>query len=212
MSNQLKSEPDIVASIAKAYFKGTNDIPWLDFAHDYELIREKISEIFKGYEDYANRSKGSGFYLPNNAREANFSKLPGGKAQFSVCQLSSITLQKDEFLLMTFRSHDQFNTTIYDLNDRYRGIHGERRVVFMNPDDMGRLDLQREQIVDIVSEYDGQRRCAEKFKVVPYDIPKGNLAAYFPETNVLIPIDRFARKSNTPISKSVVVRIEKKSW
>ncbi len=207
-SDQLRSEPDIVASIAHAYFGDKGTIDWAAFIKDYGLIRDKISEVFIGYKDYSKRSKGSGFLLPNNSRVADFANLPGGKAQFSVCRLSNIKLKPDEFVLMTFRSHDQFNTTIYDLNDRYRGVYGERRVLFMNPEDMAVHQLQKEQVVDIVSNYDNQERRARKFKIVPYDIPRGNLAAYYPETNVIVPINQFAKKSNTPISKSVVVKID----
>ena len=207
-SDQLKSEPDIVASIAQAYFGDEGTINWNEFMDDYGLIREKISEVFTGYENYSERSKGAGFYLPNNARIADFAKLPGGKARFSICRTSSIELQKDEFLLMTFRSHDQFNTTIYDLNDRYRGVYGERRIIFMNAEDMKERGLKKEQVVDLTSNYSGKERRAQKFKLVPYDIPRGNLGAYFPETNTLIPVDQFAKKSNTPVSKSVIVKIE----
>ncbi|TMU50524.1 FdhF/YdeP family oxidoreductase [Flagellimonas algicola] len=207
-SKHLKSEPEIVARIADAYFGGKSTINWNKFATNYELIRDKIEKVLTGYQNYSNRSAGSGFYLPNNARVADFSKLPGGKAQFSVCKLPDIELKADEFLLMTVRSHDQFNTTIYGMDDRYRGIYGERRVVFMNQRDMDGKGLQPQQVVDLVSNYDGKERRAQNFKVIPYDIPSQNLCAYFPETNVLVPIDLYADKSQTPVSKSVVVRVE----
>ncbi|MGW9685582.1 FdhF/YdeP family oxidoreductase [Flagellimonas sp. 2504JD1-5] len=209
-SDQLKSEPEIVAEIANAYFGSSSKIDWIAMGNDYELVRKKISEVLKGYENYSGRSKGSGFYLPNNAREADFSKLPGGKAQFSICKLPEHQLSEEEFLLMTVRSHDQFNTTIYGMHDRYRGIYGERRVVFMNPGDMDAKGLQPLQIVDLISNYSGKIRRAENFKIIPYNIPSKNLCAYFPETNVLVPIDLYADKSNTPASKSVVVSIEAK--
>ncbi|KPM31849.1 Putative formate dehydrogenase oxidoreductase protein [Croceitalea dokdonensis DOKDO 023] len=208
ISEYLKSEPSIVAGLANAYFKGNSSVDWLALGADYGLIREKISQVYEGYEDYTKRSKGSGFYLPNNARVGDFSKLPGGKAQFSINQLASHRLAEDEFVLMTIRSHDQFNTTIYDLNDRYRGIYGERRIVFMNPNDIKDKGYEKLQVVNLTSYYQGKLRRAVQFKIVPYNIPKGNLAAYFPETNVLVPIDEFATKSNTPISKSIVVKIE----
>lgn len=208
VSNVLKSEPSIVAEMANAYFKKGHLVDWLALGGDYELIRDKISLVYQGYEDYSKRSKGSGFYLPNNARAGDFSKLPNGRAQFSVNYLAQHDLKEDEFVLMTIRSHDQFNTTIYDMNDRYRGVYGERRVVFMNPDDMKNRDIKKEQIIDMTSNYNGKIRRAEKFKVIPYNIPRGNMAAYFPETNVLVPINEFARKSNTPISKSIVVKVE----
>ncbi|MDT0608408.1 FdhF/YdeP family oxidoreductase [Croceitalea rosinachiae] len=208
ISKALKSEPSIVAEMANAYFEGNHQVDWLRLGENYELIRNKISEVYQGYEDYCIRSKGSGFYLPNNARVGNFSKLPGGKAQFSVNKLAEHLLKKNDFILMTIRSHDQFNTTIYDMNDRYRGIYGERRIVFMNSEDMKSMAIQDKQVVNLTSNYNGVLRRAEQFKVISYNIPKGNLAAYFPETNVLVPINEFARKSNTPISKSIIVQIE----
>lgn len=207
-SKQLKSEPEIVARIADAYFDEKSTIDWKKFGSNYDLIRDKIEKVLTGYHNYSNRSAGSGFYLPNNSREADFSKLPGGKAHFSICKLPRTQLSADEFLLMTVRSHDQFNTTIYGMDDRYRGIYGERRVVFMNKNDMDNKGLQPQQVVDLVSNYNGKERRAQNFKIIPYDIPSQNLCAYFPETNVLVPIDLYADKSQTPVSKSVVVKVE----
>ncbi|MFY0598467.1 MAG: FdhF/YdeP family oxidoreductase [Cyclobacteriaceae bacterium] len=209
-SEHLKSEPAIVSGIASAYFNGHGTIDWQALGSDYDLIREKISEVYKEFEDYSKRSKDGGFYLPNHTREGDFSKLPGGKAKLSIAELPDHKMEDGEFIMMTIRSHDQFNTTIYGLDDRYRGVFNERRVVFMNELDMKNLGLEAQSVVDITSHYDGQERRAEKFKVIPYNIPQGNLAAYFPETNVLVPINHFASKSNTPISKSIKVRVEKK--
>ncbi len=210
-SNQLKSEPEIVAGIANAYFKENHSVNWKSLGADYELIREKITAVLKGFADLSTKSKGAGFYLPNNVRDLDFSKLPNQKAQFSVCGLPQHNLKENEFLLMTIRSHDQFNTTIYGLNDRYRGIYNERRVVLMNKTDMKKLGLQNLSVVDIISNYDNTERRAQKFLVIPYKIPEGNLAAYFPETNVLVPYNHYADKSHTPISKSVIVTIEKQA-
>ena len=182
----------------------------MDFGTNYTAIREKISEVVNGFHDYNNRIKnGKEFYLPNNARIGDFSKLPNGKAQFSICQLPKHDLADDEFLMMTIRSHDQFNTTIYGLNDRYRGVYNERRVVFIHPKDMEKLGLKKLDLVNLTSEYDGIVRRANRFYIVPYDIPQGNLATYFPEANPLVPINHFAKQSNTPISKSVRVKLEK---
>ncbi len=206
-SEHLRSEPEIVAAIAEAYFMKSSPIAWEGLGADYDLIREKISAVVAGFEDYSKRTAATGFDLPNNARSADFSFLPNGRAEFSVCPLPELHRAPGEFLLTTIRSHDQFNTTIYGLDDRYRGIFNERRVVFMNVKDMEELSLQQESIVDLVSNYDGQERRAMKFKVIPYDIPRGNLAAYFPETNVLVPITEFADKSKTPISKSIRVKV-----
>lgn len=208
-SEKLLSEPEIIGGIADSFFEGKHSVSWKKLSEDYDLIREKIEKVCTAFNGLAQKSKKKGFYLPNNVRDLNFSKLPGGKAQFSICELSDINIRKDEFVLMTIRSHDQFNTTIYGMDDRYRGILGERRIVLMNTEDMKSLGLNKLDIVDLISNYANVKRKVENFKVIPYDIPKGNLAAYFPETNPLIPINQFARKSKTPISKSVIVKIDK---
>ncbi|MAQ75150.1 MAG: hypothetical protein CL613_02310 [Aquimarina sp.] len=208
-SDKLKSEPEIIGGIADAYFKNGHVVDWLSLSKNYDQIRNKIAEVVDGFDLINKRSKGNGFYLPNNVRGLDFSNLPDGKAKFSLCKVPEHNLSKDEFLLMTIRSHDQFNTTIYGLDDRYRGVFNERRVVFMNSTDMEHLNLQKRDVVNIISQYDGTQRVAAKFLVIPYDIPRGNLAAYFPETNVLIPYDHYAEKSNTPISKSVIVKLQK---
>jgi len=145
--------------------------------------------------------------LPNNARAGDFSKLPEGKAVFSVCPLPKHNLSSDEYMLMTIRSHDQYNTTIYGLDDRYRGIYNERRVILMNRDDMKINGLKDRDLIDLNSTYNDQVRWAKKFHVVGYDIPQGDIAGYFPELNSLVPIDQYADESRTPISKSVRVRI-----
>ena len=208
-SDKLKSEPEIIGGIADAYFKDGHVVNWLSLSKNYDQIRNKIAEVVDGFDLINKRSKDNGFYLPNNVRGLDFSNLPDGKAKFSLCKVPEHKLSKDEFLLMTIRSHDQFNTTIYGLDDRYRGVFNERRVIFMNPQDMKHLNLQKKDVVNMISQYDGTQRVATKFLVIPYDIPRGNLAAYFPETNVLIPYDHYADKSNTPISKSVIVKLQK---
>lgn len=209
-SNNLKSEPEIIGGIADAFFRGNHPVDWKEMGSNYEMIREKLAKTIEGFEQLQSKSKGSGYYLPNNVRQLDFSKLPNGKAQFSTCRLADHSLKPKEFLLMSIRSHDQFNTTIYGLDDRYRGIYNERRVLFMNPEDMVTHKLNSHEAIDIVSNYDSVERRAAKFLVVPYNIPKGNLAAYFPETNMIVPHNHFADKSNTPISKSVVVTLEKR--
>ena len=208
-SGKIKSEPELIAQLAHTYFKGKHSVDWKALGEDYDLIREHIDKVAKGFENTTERSKGSGYYLPNNVRKLDFSKLPNGRAQITVNKLPDHHLRKDEFMLMTIRSHDQFNTTIYGLDDRYRGIHNERRVLFMNSEDMTSKDLKKLDVVNINSNYDGQIRTARQFLVIPYKIPQGNLAAYFPETNVLVPYDHFADKSKTPISKSIKVTLEK---
>lgn len=208
-SDKLISEPEIIGGIADAYFKNNHPVDWKNLSSNYELIREKIALVITGFNDLNTKSKGTGFYLPNNVRDLDFSKLPEGKAQFSRCNLPKHKMKENEFLLMTIRSHDQFNTTIYGLDDRYRGVYNERRIVFMNRKDMDTQGLKKLDIINLVSFYDGVKRMATNFLVVPYNIPQGNLASYFPETNVLVPYNHFADKSNTPISKSIVIGIEK---
>ncbi|WP_318343871.1 FdhF/YdeP family oxidoreductase [Flagellimonas baculiformis] len=208
-SEHIKSEPEIIALLAHTYFRGNHSVDWFAMGQDYNLIRSYIDKVVKGFDNTSERSKGFGYYLPNNVRERDFRMLPNGKAQLSFNTLPDHQLKKDELLLMTIRSHDQFNTTIYGLNDRYRGVHNERRVVFMNQEDMYKRKLQKLDVVNLHSLYDGIQRTAEQFLVIPYDIPKGNMAAYFPETNLLVPYNHFADKSNTPISKSIKVTVEK---
>ncbi|MEP0714250.1 FdhF/YdeP family oxidoreductase [Algoriphagus sp.] len=209
ISKEIKSEPEIVAGIASAYFKENHSVNWDELGSDYELLREKLGEVIASFKDINTKSKGSGFYLPNNVRDLDFSKLPNQRAQFSMTELPIHNLKENEYLLMSIRSHDQFNTTIYGLDDRYRGIHNERRVLFMNEADIAKENLKKMDVVNIMSNYEGQVRKVFQFLVIPYNIPIGNLAAYFPETNPLIPIHQYADKSNTPISKSVRVSIEK---
>lgn len=207
-SNDLKGEPEIIAQLAHTHFGDKHPVNWKQMGEDYELIRTKIDLVAKGFHKTGERSSGAGYYLPNNARELDFSMLPEGKAKITVNQLPEHQLAENEFLLMTIRSHDQFNTTIYGLDDRYRGIYNERRILFMNIEDMKKQGFQKLQVVNLQSNYNGITRTAKNFKIIPYNIPEGNLAAYFPETNVLIPHDQFADRSQTPISKSVKVIIQ----
>ncbi len=207
-SEALLSEVAVVCGIANATLKERSKINWLKYKDDYNLVRDDIQEVVEGFNDYNKRIKQpSGFYLPNGARERNF-KTKTGKANFSINKLPKWKLKNDELIMMTIRSHDQFNTTIYGLDDRYRGIYNERRIIFMNRDDMKLRDLHEQQVVNLKSEYNGVTRDANKFKVVGYDIPKNCCATYFPETNVLVPLDSFAHTAKTPASKSVVITIE----
>ncbi|MGB5942729.1 MAG: FdhF/YdeP family oxidoreductase [Leeuwenhoekiella sp.] len=207
VEEHLLGEPQIISSIAREYFSEGHSVDWKALGEDYDLIREYIDKVAKGFKDTNRRAEGSGYYLPNNARELDFGMLPEGKAQLTLNALPEHKLASNEFLLMTIRSHDQFNTTIYGLDDRYRGVYGERRVIFMNPDDMVQFGFQERSVINLSSHYDGIVRKAEKFLVVPYEIPRANLAAYFPETNSLVPYNHFAKESRTPISKSVVVKV-----
>lgn len=208
-SEYLKSEPAIVAELSKKLFDD-GKVDWEKLMSNYDHIREAIEANIPGFDNYNKRVRNpEGFYLPNVARERKFKK--DGKAQFTVNELSVHDLAEDEYLMMTVRSHDQYNTTIYGLDDRYRGIENGRRVLFMNQKDVDKEGLKKGDYVDLSSFYDDVQRVANLFKIVPFDIPVGNLATYFPETNVLIPYNKFARKSETPISKSIVVKISKSS-
>jgi anaerobic selenocysteine-containing dehydrogenase len=201
VSDQLLSEPEIVASLAKA----TLGINWDYLIDDYDLIRDLIEKVIPGFENYNQRLREpGGFYLPNVARSGQFKQ---GKAVFTSVDVPRHQLNDGEFVMMTIRSHDQFNTTIYGKDDRYRGIINERRVVLMNPEDMADAGLETEQVVNISSTYEDTIREVSNFKVVPYAIPRGNVATYFPETNPLVPVNLVAKKSHTPCSKSVVVRV-----
>jgi molybdopterin-dependent oxidoreductase alpha subunit len=207
-SPQLLSEVEIVVQLAMATLL-ESPIKWSKYLNDYDNIRTDIEQVVPGFTDYNKKVRQpAGFYLPNAAREGSFLKSTK-KAKFSIGQFNAVPLKEDEFLMMTVRSHDQFNTTIYGLDDRYRGVYNERRVVFMNKNDMKTLSLKAKSVVNLTSHYDNQERRADSFIVVPYDIPSGCIATYFPEANVLVPINRTAKRSHTPISKSVVIRVEK---
>lgn len=204
-SEHLRSEVWIVCELAKAVL-GVN---WDDFVNDYDKIRDAIERTIPGFEDYNKRVRQhGGFYLPNKPRIGQF-PTHNGKANFTTHELTIRKLEPNQFLLMTIRSHDQFNTTIYALNDRYRGIKGERRVIFLNPADMKEFGFKRGQVVDLTSYFDDGERYANHFIALPYEIPKRCAATYFPEANSLVPIGSVAEKSNTPTSKSVVITIAK---
>ena len=206
-SDKLLSEPAIVARLAKATLAGSSNIAWEALISDYDLIREHIARVVPGFDDYNLRvRRPGGFHLPNSASERIF-KTPSGRAVFTVHPLPRHDLKPEQFLMMTMRSHDQFNTSIYGLDDRYRGIYNGRRVVFLNCDDIDEANLSEGQKVDLTSHFEGEERVARDFVVVPYSIPRHCAATYFPETNVLVPVRSVAEKSNTPVSKSVVISI-----
>lgn len=208
-SENLLSEPAIVAGIADAVLGSRFEVPWLDWVADYDRIRDEIEHVIPGFENYAVRVRDpNGFYLPNGARDGRFGTA-SGLARFTLHDIPEHHLADDEFMMMTMRSHDQYNTTIYGLDDRYRGIRGGRRVVFVNEDDARERGLSAGDKVDLLGEYNGQIRRADNFTVVPFAIPRQCVATYFPEANVLVPHDKVAAKSNTPASKSVVVRLER---
>ena len=206
-SPELLSEPQIVARVARATLEHRTIVDWEDLAGNYDKIRDAIERVVPGFDDYNARVREpGGFYLPNAARERVF-KTPSGKAQFTVHELPQHDLGPDQFLMMTIRSHDQFNTSVYSLNDRYRGISNGRCVVFLNKDDIAAAGFRARQVVDLVSHFEGEERIAREFVIVPYDIPRRCAATYFPEANILVPVRSVAVKSNTPASKSVVISI-----
>ncbi|WP_372734276.1 FdhF/YdeP family oxidoreductase [Nocardioides sp.] len=209
-SRDLRSEVDIVCSLAEATLGGRYDLPWADFRSDYAAIRQVISRVVPGCESYDERiDEPGGFVLPHGPRDARAFATESGKAVFSVSPIEVLEVPEGRLLLQTLRSHDQFNTTIYGLDDRYRGIKGGRRVVFVHPDDITHLGFAEGDHVDLISEWkDGVVRRAEDFRIVSYEQPRGCAAAYYPETNPLVPLDSVAEGSNTPTSKSVVVRLE----
>jgi molybdopterin-dependent oxidoreductase alpha subunit len=211
VSNDLLNETQIVCRLAKATLGKRTVIDWDKYALDYDEVREVIAKVIPGCEGYNKKVRQpGGFYLPNAPREGKFkTEKYGDKAAFSVTRLPKHKLAGDEYMLTSIRSHDQFNTTIYGLEDRYRGIHNERRVIFMNEKDMLKAGFKSEDKVDLFNYNGGIERAARLFVIVPYNIPEGNTAAYYPETNVLVPIDSVAEKSNTPTSKLIVIKIKK---
>ncbi len=207
-SKDLRSEPWIVANLAKATLGARSAVDWDAFASNYDLIRDAISRVIPGFEDYNARvRKPGGFHLPNPPRERVFNTATG-KARFTTGKLPKTTLEPGQLLLTTIRSHDQFNTTVYDLSDRYRGIEGSRRVVFMNAEDISTLGFKTGQFVDLASHFEDGERHAHRFAIVPYPIPRGCAAAYFPEANPLVPLASRAKKSFTPSSKSIVISLK----
>jgi molybdopterin-dependent oxidoreductase alpha subunit len=208
-SEHLLSEPAIVARLAEATLGPRSTVPWGKLAADYDHIRDCIERVIPGFENYNERvRRPGGFYLPNPPRDGAFPTVVG-KARFSTSPLHAIRLEPGQLVMMTIRTHDQFNTTIYGLDDRYRGIKNERRVVMMNAVDIRDRGLAVGDVVDLTGHFQGQTRIAHRFIVVEYDIPVKSCATYFPETNVLVPLDSTADGSNTPTSKSVVVTIGK---
>ncbi|MEE7492439.1 FdhF/YdeP family oxidoreductase [Methylobacterium oryzae] len=213
-SKELRSEIAIIAGMAQATV-GSAAIDWAGFAADYDRIREAIAATIPGFTGYNSRvRKPRGFMLRNLAAERVFDTA-SGRANFSADALPAETdhqaarKTRDTYVLQTFRSHDQYNTTIYGLDDRYRGVYGERRVVFAHPDDLAEIRDRLGERVDILGTHDdGITRRAEDFRLVPFDMPRGSLAGYYPELNVLVPLSTFGEKSDTPTSKSVLVTLQ----
>ncbi len=213
-SDQVRSEVAIVCQLARTLLGPDHPVPWEQFNGDYDTIRDAIAAVVPGFDDYNRKVRApDGFQLPHGPRDAREFPTSTGKANFSVNPLEWVPVPPGRLILQTMRSHDQYNTTIYGLDDRYRGVKGGRRVVFVNPADIEKFGLNDGDRVDLVSEFtngDGQlqERRAKDFMVVAYSTPQGNAAAYYPETNPLVPLDHTAAGSNTPVSKAIVIRLE----
>ena len=207
-SPDLLSEPAIIARLATATL-GPSTIPWADFERDYSLIRDRIARVVPGFDNFNERVLApGGFRLVNGINEWTY-ETKSGKASFSMNEFAMLEAPSGHLILQTMRSHDQWNTIPYTDNDRYRGVHNDRRVVMVNPADLLALDLEDGARVDLVGVWtDGVERRAEAFTVVAYPTAPGCAAAYYPETNVLVPLDSVADTSNTPTSKGIVVRLE----
>jgi molybdopterin-dependent oxidoreductase alpha subunit len=218
-SEGLLSEVAIVARISELLFTGADGAAgapradWRALEADYRGIRTHISHVVPGFDDFERRIEGGRtFVLPNGPRDSRTFNTATGKARFTANELTYPRIPPGRLLLQTLRSHDQYNTTVYGTDDRYRGIYSGRRVVLVNPDDLAELGLADGDMVDVVSVWrDGVERRAEAFRLVAYSTPRGNAAAYYPETNVLVPLGSYAETSRTPTSKSIVVRLEPRS-
>ncbi|MBS0630582.1 MAG: FdhF/YdeP family oxidoreductase [Verrucomicrobia bacterium] len=206
-SAHLLSEPAIVCRLAEATLGPKTALPWREFAGNYDLIRDRIERVIPGFENYNRRIREGIFYLPNGPRDGREWRTANQKANFVTAPIPRRSFAPGEYVMMTIRTHDQFNTTVYGLDDRYRGVFGGRRVVFMHEEDIKAAGLQQGQIVDLTNRFGGVERVAKHFMVAPYRIPRGCVATYFPEANVLVPIGSVAAKSNTPTSKFVVITI-----
>jgi formate dehydrogenase major subunit len=206
----LLSEISIITRMARAVLGTSAPVDWAHFEHNYDSIREHIAHVVPGCEDFNNRIRQpGGFDLPHGPRDSRTFPTKSGKAMITVNELETVEVPEGRLLLQSIRSHDQFNTTIYSLNDRYRGVKGGRHVLFVNPEDLAELGIEDGSFVDIHGEWtDGIDRVASGFRIISYPTAKGCVAAYFPEANGLVPLDHVAETSNTPVSKSLVVRLE----
>jgi molybdopterin-dependent oxidoreductase alpha subunit len=209
-SAHLLSEPTIVARLATATLGTRSRVDWNALVADYDLIRDRIERVIPGFRDYNRRLRQhSELTLPNLPRDRREFSTTTGKANFTVHRIQPVKLEPGQLVMMSMRSHDQFNTTVYGLDDRYRGIYNERRVVMMNADDIREQGLAPGDVVDLTSHFRGETRVARHFIVVAFPIPRRCAATYYPETNVLVPIGSVANRSNTPTSKFVIITVAK---
>ncbi|QHE69463.1 FdhF/YdeP family oxidoreductase [Rhodococcus sp. WAY2] len=213
-SIHMRSEVAIVCGIAETLFGPGHPVPWTSFTADYDLIRDAISRVVPGFDGFNTKVRQKeGFGLPHPPRDSRTFQTETGKANFAVNDLVWLPVPPGRLMLQTMRSHDQYNTTIYGLDDRYRGVKGGRRVLFVNTRDIEKLGYRDGDHVDLISEWKNrsgnvEERRADNFRLVAYPTPVGNAAAYYPETNPLIPLDHVADKSNTPVSKAILIRLE----
>jgi len=208
VSDNLRSEVGVIAGIGHELIGDTPTIKWNWLAQDYDRIRNLVEKVLPEFHDFNARSRQEGgFHLPNHASERIWD-TKSGKAEFSNDEVCTMKVKDGHLILQTLRSHDQYNTTVYGMDDRYRGIGHARRIVFLNPDDMRERKIKPTHQVDLTSHWQGKTITAEKFQAIPYDVPRGHAAAYFPEANVLVPVDSTAAISNTPTSKGIEISIE----
>ncbi len=210
-SHELRSEPAIVAGVANAALGGKSRVRWDELARDYDRIRDRIARVVPGFEDMNRRVREpGGFVLPRPPRERRFDTA-SGRAQFAELPLPDLALAPGQLLMMTVRSHDQYNTTVYTNDDRYRGTAGDRRVIFLHPEDLAERVLVEGQAVDVTSHFgEGERaemRTVRGFRALAYEVPRGCAVTYFPEANPLVPVEQYAEKSFTPAYKSVVITL-----
>ena len=207
----LRSENQIICEIAKATLGARSKVNWDHYAKNYDNVRDLVAQFIPGFDDYNTKVRmPGGFYIPNGPRHGKYqTQLFGDKMPLSITELPKVVMEQDDYRMATVRSHDQFNTTIYGMNDRYRGVFNERRVIFMNEKDIKKGDFVPGEKVDLFNYHENKQRVARLFVIIPYDIPERCTVTYYPETNVLIPITSVAAESNTPTSKMVMIKIRK---
>jgi molybdopterin-dependent oxidoreductase alpha subunit len=205
ISKDLLSDTEILVRLARATFGPEGPVDWESLL-DHDRVRDHIARVIPGFEDFNDRLHRGFFYLPNAARDRVF-RTTTGKAKLSACGIPKHDLKPGELIMTTVRSHDQFNTVVYGLDDRYRGVWGGRRVVFVNPDDLRELGLADGQWVDITSHFEGETRTAHRFRAVAYPIARKSAASYYPEANVLVAVRSVAAESNQPAHKCVRITL-----
>ena len=210
VSEHLLAEPVIIARMAQATLGDSHPVNWRAMAEDYDVIRDHISRTIPGFERFNERIRTkNGFVLPSPPRDTRSFATPAGKASFTVSPLEYLQAPPGHLMLQTLRSHDQYNTTIYGLDDRYRGISQARQVILVHPQDLVDLGFADREMVNVISTFDGSERRAENFRLVSYPTARGCAAAYYPEANVLVHKNLVARESNTPGYKAVIIRFER---